>query len=133
MREEIGESNGVINGQRGVPCTSNTTVPSAAPFAPISDGPLLRHNVGPFDVDKYLDGLKDSDISDEEKREFLQALCLIMKTFVDIGWGVNSVQRVVQPFMGLSDEFASTSEGIAARVEATEPFNEMAARKDDEV
>jgi hypothetical protein len=56
--------------------------------------PLLRHNTGPFKVDQYLEHLKDLDISEAEKIEFLQTLCLIMKTFVDIGWGLDSIQRI---------------------------------------
>lgn len=67
------------------------------PFA--APGALLRHDAGPFDVAPYMEDLKDFDISEEEKIAFLNALCLIMKTFVDIGWNVDSVQRIFPPLI----------------------------------
>lgn len=70
-----------------------------APDTPPAIGPVLRHDVGPFDVSRYIDDLKDFDISEEEKIAFLEALCLIMKTFVDIGWNVDSVQRIFPPLL----------------------------------
>jgi hypothetical protein len=67
------------------------------PFA--EPGALLRHDAGPFDVSPYMDELQEFDISEEEKIAFLESLCLIMKTFVDIGWGVDSVQRIFPSLM----------------------------------
>lgn len=92
------------------------------------DGPLLQHDSGLFDVDKYMDGLNDWDITNEEKREFLQTLCLIMKTFVDIGWGLDSVQRCI-PAMA---ELSSNTDSDEFRLENVKHFNNMALRKDAE-
>lgn len=44
------------------------------------------------DVDKYLEYLKDFDLSDEERVELLNSIWQIMATFVDLGFGVDSIQ-----------------------------------------
>lgn len=80
---------------------------------------LLRHDAGPFDVAPYMDELQEFDISDEEKVAFLEALCLIMKTFVDIGWGVDSVQRIFPPLIEQES------------LQAAGQFNAEAATKED--
>lgn len=41
----------------------------------------------------YLDGC---DMTDEQKREFLDTLYLFMQSFVDQAWGIDSVQLVMQ-------------------------------------
>jgi hypothetical protein len=66
--------------------------------------------------------LKDFDITEEEKVAFLQTLCLIMKTFVDIGWGVDSIQRVFPALMELQPE--------SDPVQAAGQFNATAASEE---
>lgn len=87
-----------------------------APDTPQNIGPLLRHGTGPFDVGPYMDDLKDFAITDEEKVAFLETLCLIMKTFVDISWGVDSVQRVFPPLTEVvpAADFNDVAEGREA-------------------
>ena len=46
------------------------------------------------DVRKYQDLLDESNMSDEQKEEFLQALWSIVVTFVELGFGVNPMQEV---------------------------------------
>jgi hypothetical protein len=79
----------------------------------------LRHDAGPFDVSPYMGDLQEFDISEEEKIAFLEALCLIMKTFVDIGWGVDSIQRVFPPLIEQDP------------LQAAGQFNAEAASKED--
>ncbi len=95
-----------------------------APDTPRTMGPLLRHDTGPFDVSRYIDDLKDFDISEAEKVAFLETLCLIMKTFVDIGWGVDSIQRI---FPQLTE-----THGVTTDPEAAGHFNATAAFKEED-
>jgi len=65
-----------------------------------SDAPLTEHaakySTLPFDAGKYEVYLKDTDLSEPQRAEVLQILWSIMSTFVDIGFGVDSV-RLSQP------------------------------------
>ncbi len=45
-----------------------------------------------FDPEQYVDDFDELDLSNKQHIEFLQSLWHIMSTFVDIGWGVESVQ-----------------------------------------
>ncbi len=45
-----------------------------------------------FNPDEYLHHLDGVEITDEEAEQLLTALWHIMHTFVDIGWGLDSVQ-----------------------------------------
>jgi len=47
----------------------------------------------PLDVEKYRAQMKESDLSEEQQVEFLQALWSIMKAFVEIGFNANSIQN----------------------------------------
>lgn len=49
------------------------------------------------DYEKYLHFLEDADISDQDKREFLQTLCGIICEFVSLGFGVHPVQQAQKP------------------------------------
>jgi len=73
-----------------------------------------------IDPSVYMDDLAAFDISEEEKIAFLETLCVIMKTFVDIGWGVDSVQRV---FPALFERQEATPDPL----QAAGPFNAEAA------
>ncbi|MDX8349447.1 hypothetical protein SLH49_15785 [Cognatiyoonia sp. IB215446] len=46
-----------------------------------------------IDWDAYLPFFEDEDISEEEKRELIEALWSIVVSFVDLGFGVHSVQQ----------------------------------------
>lgn len=46
------------------------------------------------DVERYQAYLDDSGLTDEQKREFLQALWSIIVAFVDLGFGVHPLQEV---------------------------------------
>lgn len=46
-----------------------------------------------IDWDLYGEYLEESDLSDEEKREFIQTLWNIVVAFVDLGFGIHPMQR----------------------------------------
>lgn len=51
--------------------------------------------------DKYLEG---ANLSDEEKREFLDTLWNVIVAFVDMGFGVHPVQQICEQALDLSDQ-----------------------------
>ena len=48
-----------------------------------------------FDADEYRDALIEFPLNREQEDALLQALWEIMRSFVDIGWGVDTVQLVL--------------------------------------
>lgn len=48
------------------------------------------------DYERYAHFLDDSDLSEDQKREFLQALWTIIVNFVDLGFGVHPLQQAGQ-------------------------------------
>lgn len=46
-----------------------------------------------FDYEEYAPYLEDSDLTEEQKREFLETLWNIMVSFVDLGFGIHPVQQ----------------------------------------
>lgn len=60
----------------------------------------------PFDAQKYRDELGDLDLTEEQATEFLRTLDFILRSFVDLGWGVDSVQN----FIPAMKEFSSQIE-----------------------
>lgn len=86
----------------------------------------IYSGVPPLDVDKYRKFVEDMDISDEECVELLRILWSIMATFVDLGFGVESVQRCL-PALAEFSLAASPSEVK----EVDGKFNEAAAKRKD--
>jgi hypothetical protein len=64
----------------------------------------------PFDPEKYLGYLEDTELSREQRIEYLKVLWSIMTTFVELGFGVDSVQQVL-PALEQQDQ---TAEGLGA-------------------
>lgn len=62
-----------------------------------------------LDTEKYRQYVDEFDIPDERKLELLQTLWWIMAAFVDLGFGVDSVQRALP---ALAD-FSSTADSDA--------------------
>lgn len=80
----------------------------------------------PPDIEKYLPFVEEFDVTDAQKIEFLQTLWSIMSAFVDLGWGVDSVQRILPAWREISmdsqgDELQITDQNI------TPEFNGEAA------
>ncbi len=57
------------------------------------------------DLDYYQSYLDDLDISEEQKREVIEALWTIVVAFVDLGFGINTVQNV------LPDQYVKSNTG----------------------
>lgn len=49
-----------------------------------------------FDPKKYLNYIDDPHLTDAQKTEFLQTLWTIMSSFVDLGFGVDSVMPILE-------------------------------------
>lgn len=71
-----------------------------------------------IDVEKYQSWLDDSDLSDQEKQEFLQALWNIVVAFVELGFGVHPLQEVCGQQSVLVDQSAKEAFN---RVSSSEP------------
>ena len=59
-----------------------------------------------FDPDDYRADLAELKLTRAQEEELLQTLWTIMSAFVDLGWGVDSVQTVLP---GLADLFPETA------------------------
>lgn len=57
----------------------------------------------PFDPAEYSEFVEDFDMTEEQKNEFLLALWHIMAAFVDLGFGVNSIQNIIPGLAQLSE------------------------------
>ena len=63
-----------------------------------------------IDWERYGRYLEDSDLSEEDKRAFIEALWSIIVSFVDMGFGINPVQEIcgeVEPLKALDPDSAS--------------------------
>lgn len=60
-----------------------------------------------LNVQKYLPYLDEFEMSEEKKVEFLQTLWSIMTAFVDLGWGVDSIQNFIPAMKEISSEAES--------------------------
>ena len=49
-----------------------------------------------LDVEKYERYLEESDLTDEQKKEFLQTLWIIICEFVSLGFGVHPLQQAME-------------------------------------
>lgn len=56
-----------------------------------------------IDWDAYLPFFEDEDISEEHKREMIEALWSIMVSFVDLGFGIHPVQQACGKDVSLAE------------------------------
>ena len=56
-----------------------------------------------IDWDAYLPLLENEDISEEQKRELIEALWSIMVSFVDLGFGIHPLQQVCGQDISLAE------------------------------
>ncbi len=57
-----------------------------------------------IDYEKYEHYLEDSNLTEAQKQEFLQALWNIIVNFVDLGFGVHPVQQAIAASCGKEQE-----------------------------
>lgn len=60
----------------------------------------------PFDAPKYREAISDLDFTEEQAKEFLGALDFILRSLVDLGFGVDSVQNLIPAMKEISSELA---------------------------
>jgi hypothetical protein len=76
-----------------------------------------------LDVAKYRRHIDHFDISEKQKIELLQTLWSIMRSFAELGYGVDNVQRVIPALA----EFSSRAESDALELNVnSELFNASA-------
>lgn len=57
----------------------------------------------PFDPADYKDEMAGFDLTEQQQEEFLRTLWHIMAAFVDLGWGISSLQNVLPGLAQLSE------------------------------
>ncbi len=65
---------------------------------------LADRNPSDFDPAEYLPDMEEFDLSEEQATELLTTLWEIMKAFVDLGFGVDSIHRIFPELVGVSGE-----------------------------
>ena len=94
-------------------------LPSGSP-ATTAEGPLAPLQLDP---DEYREHLAEFDMTEEQQNELLGVLWNIMRTFVEIGFGLDSVQM----FSVASDEKSRSDSGNRLQVKNTpHQFNQAA-------
>lgn len=66
--------------------------------------PTQAHPALKLDVDFYQSFLDDTDIPEDKKREFIEALWSIITAFVDLGFGIHPVQQAMSQKSGSMPE-----------------------------
>ena len=91
--------------------------------------------IGPplaLDPDEYREHLEDFDLTAEQENELLAVLWNIMRTFVDIGFGLDSVQVFSTGKPGEAVEISGPDSGNALRKKNTpQRFNQAACHSGD--
>ena len=77
----------------------------------------------PLDADKYRPYLEEFDLTEDQKDELLLTLWHILRTFVDIGFGLDSVQMI---FPAMVEKARAGSVDPLEETIGTEPFNQAA-------
>ncbi|WP_419739587.1 hypothetical protein [Ruegeria sp.] len=97
-----------------------------------SDRPVLS-----VDCERYERFLRDNNLTDDEKREFLKALWTIIVDFVDLGFGVHPLQQACEQPAGkttdatvaiVSSNPRDTKQDIVA---ASDPQDRKMAQEED--
>lgn len=67
--------------------------------------PNTEYKTLKLDIDYYQSLLDDVDISDEQKREFIETMWMIMVQFVDMGFGIEATQLALNSKLSSLPEF----------------------------
>lgn len=79
----------------------------------MADGQKNSNDIGDalpplkVDWDMYAKYLDEADLSDSEKREFIETLWSIVVAFVDLGFGIHPVQQALEKSANERDEIAA--------------------------
>lgn len=84
-----------------------------------------------FKAEDYSHHLGELDLTEDQQKELLQTLWNIMSIFVDIGWGVDTVQMILPDLFNeeLSDKLAPDSEKLLESISTQKPQDATAAEK----
>lgn len=82
-----------------------------------------------IDYDLYAEMLKDSDMTDAQKREFLGALWQVIINFVDLGFGVHPLQSVHKGDEKVSKELEDAIADMVSSSQSTQPTFKRVARQ----
>ncbi|MBO6815723.1 MAG: hypothetical protein JJ891_12735 [Rhizobiaceae bacterium] len=77
-----------------------------------------------IDWNLYSDMLAESDLSDDEKKEFIETLWSIVVAFVDLGFGVHPVQQATPECSGQDADIALIIQRHVLSSEGTLPNNQ---------
>lgn len=81
------------------------------------DRPVLT-----IDYEKYAHFLEDSDLTEDQKQEFLQTLWNIIVEFVSLGWGVHPLQQAQKPCGQLGENSLKASLTAPDRLNLDQQF-----------
>lgn len=98
--------------------TRTTDDPDTTDLATVE--PTTVATIPKLDAAKYMAELEDCELSEAQKAELLQTLWFIMATFVDLGFGVDSVTRALP---ALAD-FSSSADSDALEERGSTQDNE---------
>lgn len=81
-----------------------------------------------IDIEKYQAWLDDPDLTDNQKKQIIEALWSIIVAFVDLGFGVHPAQQVCGKADNLEDGSAIRSDDVLTSISTTlsESFNTVA-------
>lgn len=83
-----------------------------------------------FDPNDYRHHLSEFDLNEEQQKELLQTLWHIMSTFVDIGWGVDTVQLILpQIFNADSARTVAAESGVLLESKTTAEHDHVSEDK----
>lgn len=79
-----------------------------------------------FDIEKYRDDITEFDLTDEQADELLKTLWTIMSAFVDLGFGVDSVQYLLAQH---TRPHCDEDSGLLTTNDTAQEFNSAASDK----
>lgn len=82
-----------------------------------------------LDPDEYRHYLKDVKVSDEQAEQLLEGLWHIMRTFVDIGWGLETIQKLLPELAESSSP--DSANPIKQKRHLTLVHNRVACKKEE--
>lgn len=88
----------------------------------------LQHQnaVCSFDIEKYRNDITEFDLTDEQADELLKTLWTMMTTFVELGFGVDSIHYLLAPH---TQPHCDEDSGLLTTNDAAQAFNSVASKK----
>ena len=108
---------------------------AAADIFAAAELPLDPSCSAPFtlDYEAYAPYLEDSNMSEAQKREFLETLWSIIVSFVDLGFGAHPIQQACGEERAQAKNFAPDSPGMVGSEHQTPSINKSKAVDHDDM